>query len=255
MLLVALGCGGVGGGPPVQELSEEDRAGHGYQVGDTVNAPFGKSTRKTQGKVVAVYGKLVQVQYPNRHIGWSLVKQAEPVGAIQPHPADDTCSYAVGDAIRAPWSYQKQLFVGTIDEVYGKLAHIQYKDGDQDWVACDLIQAPAAPPPPQPAGTAGSSGTCAFKPDAGKYVACTTFSNGKCISGSRACQPAGGCVYSPKAGKHVKCSTFSKGKCISGSRACEPPGKCAFLPSKNKYVVCQTFTGGRCKSGSRSCTP
>ncbi|RKI05019.1 hypothetical protein [Corallococcus sp. AB038B] len=51
-------------------------------------------------------------------------------------PKEDTCGAAVGDRVQARWSTAITLTNGTVDEVYGKLAHIQFDDRDVDWAVC-----------------------------------------------------------------------------------------------------------------------
>jgi len=123
-------------------LTEEDMAGQVFVAGDKVKAPLGKR-KKQSAKVLETYGKLAKLAYADSNIGWALVKEIEPPGAITRYPEGDTCAFKVGDAVRARWSTSRFYTNGTIDEVHGKVAHIQFSDGDVDWAVCDDIKPPA----------------------------------------------------------------------------------------------------------------
>ncbi|AKQ68284.1 hypothetical protein A176_005196 [Myxococcus hansupus] len=117
------------------ELTAEDLAGEKFSEGAKVKAPLGKR-KKQKATVLEVYGKLAKLRFADTNIGWALLKDVEPQGAVSHPPKDDTCSAAVGDRVQARWSTARTFTNGTVDEVYGKLAHIQFDDKDVDWAVC-----------------------------------------------------------------------------------------------------------------------
>lgn len=137
-LVPALACSKKKGGGELPELTAEDKAGEVIAVGAKVKAPLGKR-KKTHATVTEVYGKVAKLKFTD-NVGWALLKDLEPVGAIQAHPTGDTCAFSVGDEVMARWSTALTLTAGTIDEVYGKLAHIQFVDNDVDWAVCDELK-------------------------------------------------------------------------------------------------------------------
>jgi hypothetical protein len=44
-------------------------------------------------------------------------------------------SWSVGDRCLANWSYDEYLYPGTIIEIDGNSYHIQYDDGDREWLS------------------------------------------------------------------------------------------------------------------------
>ncbi|WP_163783944.1 hypothetical protein [Myxococcus vastator] len=117
------------------ELTAEDLAGEKFSEGAKVKAPLGKR-KKQKATVLEVYGKLARLRFADTNVGWALLKEIEPQGAVSHPPKEDTCDAAVGDRVRARWSTAITLTNGTVDEVYGKLAHIQFDDKDVDWALC-----------------------------------------------------------------------------------------------------------------------
>jgi hypothetical protein len=117
------------------ELTAEDLAGETFTEGAKVKAPLGKR-KKQNAKVLEVYGKLAKLRFADTNIGWALLKEIEPPGAVSHPPKEDTCASAVGDRVRARWSTAITLTNGTVDEVHGKLARIQFDDKDVDWALC-----------------------------------------------------------------------------------------------------------------------
>lgn len=108
-------------------------------VGAKVQAPWSREQSMYPGKVTELYGKLARVDFDDGHQGWVLVDKLQPAGSPQPAPAD-TCSVANGDRVSAPWSRTKQMYPGKITEVHGKLAHVNFDDGEQGWALCSETQ-------------------------------------------------------------------------------------------------------------------
>ena len=158
----ALACGGGAADPvpapaPVLVLTAEDLAGEHFEKGAKVKAIRGKETRAQSASFLQQYGKLAQLKFADHNTGWVLVKAIDPPGAIQPYPEGDACAFEIGDKVRAPWSTSLSKFGGTIDELHGSMAHIQYDDRELDWALCDSLEAPAEAAAPKPAGGGGSS--------------------------------------------------------------------------------------------------
>ncbi len=122
-------------------LTDEDKAGEHFTAGSKVKAPLGKR-KKSSATVLELYGKLAKLKFAY-DIGWAHLKDLEPQGAIELYPEGDTCSAAVGDKVRAHWSTARTLTGATVDEVYGKMVHLQFDDNDVDWALCDDLQPPA----------------------------------------------------------------------------------------------------------------
>jgi hypothetical protein len=157
-LALVLGLAGACSDKGQPDLSTEDMEGAVFKKGDKVKAPFGKKSKKISGKILDTYGKLAQIRFSNGHTGWALVKETEPVGAIQRTPESDKCEYQSGDKVNAPWSNKARRYNGTIDEIHGKMAHINYDDGDVDWVKCERLKAPTEKKSSSASGGGGGSG-------------------------------------------------------------------------------------------------
>lgn len=136
VLLLLVGCSR---GQPA--LTEEDKAGEVFTEGAKVKAPLGKR-KKEPATVVEVYGKVAKLKYSSHNIGWALLKDLEPQGAVSLYPEGDSCDAKVGDRVRARWSTALTLTGGEVDEVHGKLAHIKFDDGDVDWSWCSELKPP-----------------------------------------------------------------------------------------------------------------
>jgi len=154
-LLCHLACSESGQSP----LSDADKAGEVFEEGSTVKAALGNKKQKQNGKVKALYGKLAQIKFADANIGWVHVKEIEPQGAIQLFPEGDKCAYAKGDKVQAPWSTSRSMFAGTIDETHGKMAHIKYDDGDEDWADCDKLKPPKEDEPKAERSTSTGGGS------------------------------------------------------------------------------------------------
>lgn len=63
---------------------------------------------------------------------------------------------AVGSEVEAPWSSARTMQPGHVTELYGKMAHVEFDDGDKGWALVTELDPP---------GTPGSqpTDTCALK--------------------------------------------------------------------------------------------
>ena len=183
VLMTSASCTDGGQG----SLSADELAGAAYKVGDKVKAPFGKSPKMKSGEIMEVYGKLAKIRFTDRKIGWALVKAVDPPGAIQRYPEGDKCAYGVDDKVRAPWSNRNVLYGGVIDEVHGKVAHIQYDDGDHDWIKCERLKPPSSTKSGGGGARSGGGDTAAIrKCRQGCNRACRSAPNGsKCVGDCR----------------------------------------------------------------------
>lgn len=125
------------------ELTAEDLAGEHFAAGAKVMAPLGKR-KKRHATVVEVYGKVAKLNFGD-NVGWALLKEIDPQGAVSHFPNGDSCSAAVGDHVLARWSTSLSLTAAVVDEVYGKLAHLHFADGDVDWAVCADLKRVKAP--------------------------------------------------------------------------------------------------------------
>lgn len=51
----------------------------------------------------------------------------------------------VGDKVRAPWSKSSTMYPGKVAEVYGKLALVDFDDGDHGWAELAKLDPPGTP--------------------------------------------------------------------------------------------------------------
>ena len=51
----------------------------------------------------------------------------------------------VGDQVKAPWSQTATMYPGKVAEIYGKLARIDFDDGDHGWAEIAKLDPPGAP--------------------------------------------------------------------------------------------------------------
>ena len=109
-------------------------------VGDSVLAPWSRTKRRYGGKVDQIYGKLAFIKFEDGDSGWVLLQEMKPAGTPTPDPVGDTCAFKVRDKVKAPWSTRKAMYSGFVREVYGKLALIDFLDGDQGWAECGEMQ-------------------------------------------------------------------------------------------------------------------
>ena len=110
------------------------------KVGMPVLAPWSRTGKMYGGSVTELYGKLAHVNFNDGDRGWALVEQCRPKGIPQPTPSD-TCAFAVGDKVKAPWSRKKAMYSGLVAETHGKLALINFLDGDKGWALCSEMRA------------------------------------------------------------------------------------------------------------------
>ncbi len=121
------------------ELTEADKAGEVFEAGSRVMAPLGKR-KKQHATVVETYGKLAKLKFADHNIGWALLKELQPEGAVTQYPKEDTCDAKVGDEAMVRWSTSLSLTKATVDEVYGKMVHVQFVDKDVDWALCSDLK-------------------------------------------------------------------------------------------------------------------
>jgi len=110
-------------------------------VGSRVMAPWSRQGSMYGGVVSEIYGKLGYVKFNDGDAGWALLVKMRPLGTPQPDPTGDSCSFGMGDKVKAPWSRTKAMFSGVVTEVYGKLARVDFLDGDQGWAPCAEMRA------------------------------------------------------------------------------------------------------------------
>lgn len=110
------------------------------KIGTPVMAPWSRTGRLYGGTVSELYGKLAHVNFNDGDKGWALVEQCRPQGIPLPQPSD-TCAFSVGDKVKAPWSRNKAMYSGLVAETHGKLALINFLDGDKGWALCDEMRA------------------------------------------------------------------------------------------------------------------
>ncbi len=116
--------------------------GHTLAVGSEVEASRNDGTTKA-GRITELHGKMAHVQFDDGDQGWIPVVELEPPGAPGPEPSD-TCGFAMGDRVKAPWSMTGKVYAGRVTEVHGKLATVVFDDGDSVWVACSELKAHGA---------------------------------------------------------------------------------------------------------------
>ena len=107
-------------------------------VGSEVEAPWGNGQRMAPATVTDLYGKLAHVRLDDGEQGWVLLSELDPPGQSGSKP-NDPCGVAKGDRVMAPFSKTGKKYAGRIAEVYGKLALVQFDDGDRRWSACDQV--------------------------------------------------------------------------------------------------------------------
>ncbi len=108
-------------------------------VGSVVKAPW-SGGGMYPGKIKTRYGKLAEIDFDDGDHGWTEVTAMQPAGTPQPTPSD-SCAFAVGAKVRAPWSRTMSMFDGTVDQVHGKLVHVAFDDGDRGWALCSVTRA------------------------------------------------------------------------------------------------------------------
>ena len=109
------------------------------KVGTSVLAPWSRSGKMYGGTVTELYGKLGHVNFNDGDRGWALVEKMRPAGTPAPTPSD-TCAFAPGDSVKAPWSRNKAMYSGIVGETHGKLALVNFLDGDKGWALCSEMQ-------------------------------------------------------------------------------------------------------------------
>lgn len=135
---------------PLPELTAADREGKTLKPNDKVTATLGP--RKHQpAHVIETYGKFALVSFADdgndwvygNFKGWVLQKELTPQGAISSHPVDDTCTFAVNDAVRGRWNTVMKPTDGVVKETYGKLARVDFVNDASGWTQCKLLTTPA----------------------------------------------------------------------------------------------------------------
>lgn len=109
------------------------------KVGASVMAPWSRTGQLYGGRVTELYGKLAHVSFNDGDQGWALVDRCRPKGIPLPDPTD-TCAFAAGAKVKAPWSRNKAMYSGVVGETHGKLALVNFLDGDQGWALCSEMQ-------------------------------------------------------------------------------------------------------------------
>ena len=104
-------------------------------VGSRVMAPWSAQGRMYPGRVTELYGKLANIDFDDGDQGWADVTQLNPRGIVRPAPRD-TCGFGEGQPVMAPWSRAKTMYPGRVRLVHGKLAQIDFDDGDRGWALC-----------------------------------------------------------------------------------------------------------------------
>lgn len=110
------------------------------KVGASVMAPWSRTGKLYGGRVTELYGKLAHVNFNDGDRGWTLVERCRPKGIPLPQPSD-TCAFSAGDKVKAPWSRTKRMYSGLVAETHGKLALINFLDGDKGWALCSEMKA------------------------------------------------------------------------------------------------------------------
>ncbi len=135
------------GPTPLPEITAADREGTTLQAKDKVTASLGPRKQKP-AHVIETYGKFALVSFDDdgndwvsgNFKGWVLQKELTPQGAISSHPVDDTCTFAVDDAVRGRWNTVMQETDGVVKETYGKLAHVDFVNKTSGWTQCKLLK-------------------------------------------------------------------------------------------------------------------
>jgi hypothetical protein len=112
--------------------------GGSVSKGAKVQAPWSRNQNMYPGTVHETYGRLALIDFDDGDHGWAEIVKLQPPGVPGPMPSD-TCAVRVGTKGQAPWSRSGSLYPGTVTEVYGKLAHINFDDGDQGWALCSAV--------------------------------------------------------------------------------------------------------------------
>jgi hypothetical protein len=124
----------------VPQLGCSKLSGKGkVDVGSSVQAPWSRAQKMYPGKVTELHGKLALINFDDGDKGWALVTSLQPAGEPQAAPAD-ACAVKNGDKVTAPWSRTNAMYPGKVTEVHGKLAHVDFDDGDQGWALCAQIK-------------------------------------------------------------------------------------------------------------------
>jgi len=107
-------------------------------VGSEVQALRADGTLAS-ARIVELYGKLARVSFEDKTEAWQLAVELEPPATPASTP-EDPCSVAPDDRIRAPWTLTNTMYAGRVRETHGRIAEVQFDDGDRTWVPCDAIQ-------------------------------------------------------------------------------------------------------------------
>jgi hypothetical protein len=90
-------------------------------------------------QIAELYGKLARVRFERGDEAWVLAVELEPPATATP-PPPDACAVAPGDRVRAPWNPTEKTYAGRVTEVHGRIAEVQFDDGDKTWAPCDAIR-------------------------------------------------------------------------------------------------------------------
>lgn len=190
-LWAALACGGADDGAlidplptPASALTAEDSAGEQFTAGAKVKAVRSKDPKVQNASFISQYGKLAKLKFADHNTGWVNVKEITPAGAIQPLPAGDSCDASEGDRVMAPWSTSYSKFAGKVGERYGKMAFIQFDDGERDWADCEALG--PIPEPTTGGGGGGGVSEAVTKCQRGCNSQCKNAQNkSKCVADCR----------------------------------------------------------------------
>ncbi|MBL8949553.1 MAG: hypothetical protein JNK82_02165 [Myxococcaceae bacterium] len=134
-------------GAPRPALTAADREGTTLKPNDKVTASLGPRKRQA-ARVIETYGKFALVSFDDdgndwvtgNFKGWVLQKELTPQGAISNHPLDDTCTFAVNDAVHGHWNTVMAMTDGVVKDTYGKLAHVEFVNNTSGWTQCKLLK-------------------------------------------------------------------------------------------------------------------
>jgi hypothetical protein len=114
-------------------------------VGSKVNAPWSRTQKKFPGTVTEVYGKLALIDFDDGDQGWALCANVDVTALGGAAAGAAATELVLGANVRAPWSRAGRLYAGRVSQLYGKLALIDFDDGDQGWADVTQIIPPGAP--------------------------------------------------------------------------------------------------------------
>jgi hypothetical protein len=110
-------------------------------VGQKVQAPWSAKQNYYPGTVREIYGKLARIDFDDGDKGWVLVSAMDPPGKPKKDPSKSSSKFSDGDKVSCPWSQSGSFYPGKVSEVYGKLVHIDFDDGDKGWALANKCKA------------------------------------------------------------------------------------------------------------------